>query len=228
LAGYRAQRFSNTKVRFIRSTARTAHCLARPYNSYFRVPVRGGLFSCLAALLLAVYFPLANRAVYADLPPTEYQVKAAFLFNFLKFVEWPEDSAADPHGKWVIGFVGDSPVGDELTRLVQGKNVLGRDLQVKKFQAADSPRACNVLFISESEKKRLPSILAELRGSSVLTVADMDNFIGAGGMIQFVVEDARVRVAIDVGATGRARLKVSSKLLSLARIVTGTDRGANN
>jgi hypothetical protein len=89
-------------------------------------------------------------------------------------------------------------------------------------------RACNILFISESEKKRMPAILAGLRGTSVLTVADMDNFIGSGGMIQFVVEDARVRVAIDVGATSRAHLKISSKLLSLARAVTGADRGANN
>jgi hypothetical protein len=140
----------------------------------------------------------------------------------LKFVEWPDDPGGDPHAKWVIGFFGDTPIGDELTRLANGKNVLGRDLQVKKFQEADNPRGCNILFISDSEKKRLPSILAELRGSSVLTVADMDNFIGSGGMIQFVVEDARVRVAIDVGATSHAHLKVSSKLLSLARMVTGT------
>jgi len=185
-------------------------------------------FAGIAALLLAVYVPLANRAVYADQSPTEYQVKAAYLFNFLKFVEWPDDPGGDPHAKWVIGFVGDTPIGDELTRLVEGKNVLGRELQVKKFQAADNLRACNILFISESEKKRLPPILAELRGSSVLTVADMDNFIGGGGMIQFMVEDARVRVAIDVGATSRAHLKVSSKLLALARVVAGTERSANN
>jgi hypothetical protein len=179
-------------------------------------------------MLLAAHFPLVNRAVYADQSPTEYQVKAAYLFNFLKFVEWPDDPGADPHAKWVIGFVGDTPIGDELTRLADGKNVLGRDLLVKKFQEADNLRGCNILFISESEKKRLSSILADLRGSSVLTVADMDNFIGGGGMIQFMVEDARVRVAIDVGATSRAHLKVSSKLLALARLVAGTERGANN
>ena len=185
-------------------------------------------FVFFAALFLAALFPLRDEGTFAGQSPTEYQVKAAYLFNFLKFVEWPDDPAADPRGKWVIGFIGDTPIGDELAQLVAGKNVLGRDLQVKKLQAADNLRACHILFISESEKKRLPPILAELRGSSVLTVADMDNFIGSGGMIQFVVEDARVRVAIDVGATGRARLKVSSKLLSLARTVTGSDRGANN
>lgn len=216
------------KVRSTRSTSRAAHCLAPPYNSNPRLHTCGRWFTCLVALLLAAHFPIADRAAGADQSLTEYQVKAAYLFNFLKFVEWPDDPATDPHGKWVIGFVGDSPIADELARLVGGKNVLGRELLVKKFQAADNPRGCNVLFISESEKKRLPSILTTLQGSSVLTVADMDNFIGAGGMIQFVVEDAKVRVAIDVGATSRAHLKVSSKLLSLARVVTGTERGSRN
>ena len=106
--------------------------------------------------------------------------------------------------------------------------VLGRDLEVKRFQAADKLRSCNILFISESEKKHLPSILATLRGSSVLTVADMDNFIGSGGMVELVVEDARVRLTIDVGATGRARLKVSSKLLAIAQAVKETVRSAHN
>ncbi|HLJ24077.1 MAG TPA: YfiR family protein [Candidatus Acidoferrales bacterium] len=160
--------------------------------------------------------------------PTEFQVKAAYLFNFLKFVEWPEDGGSDPHGKWVIGFIGESPIDGELAHLAEGKNVLGHELLVKKFQAADNLRACNILFITDSEKRRVPAILVALRGSSVLTVADMDNFVGSGGMVQFVVEDARVRVAIDVGATGRAHLKVSSKLLALAQIVSGSERATNN
>jgi hypothetical protein len=215
-------------VRSIGSKTRIAHCSARPYNSLPRAQRCAWRFACFAALLLAGYFPLANRAVRAGLSPTEYQVKAAYLFNFLKFVEWPDDPAAGPHGKWVIGFVGDTPIGDELPRLAKRKNVLGRDLLVKKFQATDNLRGCNILYISASEKKRLPSILAELRGSSVLTVADMDNFIGGGGMIQFVVEDARVRVAIDVGSTSRAHLKVSSKLLALARVVITTAEAVIN
>ncbi len=104
----------------------------------------------------------------------------------------------------------------------------GHELQVRKFQSTDDLRACHILFISASEKKRLPSILAALSGSSVLTVADMENFTGSGGMIQFVMEDGSVRFAINVGATSRARLKVSSKLLSLARVVTGAERSATN
>lgn len=225
---WRATRSQSVRVRTIRHTKQIVHCLARTHDSYLCGRACGARFVFFAALLLATLFPWTESGTFAGQSATEYQVKAAYLFNFLKFVEWPDDPAADPHGKWVIGFIGDTPIGDELAQVIAGKNVLGRDLQVKKFRAADNLRACNILFISESENKRLPPILAELRGSSVLTVADMDNFIGSGGMIQFVVEDARVRVAIDVGATSRARLKVSSKLLSLARTVTGSDRGASN
>jgi len=168
-----------------------------------------------------------SRTVFAEQSPIEYQVKAAYLFNLLKFVEWPDDPAVNPRGTWVIGIIGESAVGGELARLFQGKNVLGRDLQVRKFRAADNLRSCNILFISESEKKRLPAILAALQGYSVLTVADMDNFIGSGGMVQLMVQDARVRLTIDVGATGRAHLKVSSKLLALAESVKETTRSAH-
>lgn len=212
----------------MRKAARTIHCLARPRNSRLRDRARGRRFACFAALLLAATFPLAGRAVCAAQTLTEYQVKAAYLFNFLKFVEWPDDSTADPHAKWVIGVVGHSPIGNELTRIVEGKTVLGRDLQVKTFQTTDNLRGCNILFIGESEKKRLPFILAGLRGSSVMTVADMDKFIESGGMVQFVVEDDRVRVTIDVGATDRARLKVSSKLLALAHTVAASTKRADN
>jgi len=105
---------------------------------------------------------------------------------------------------------------------------MGRDVDVKQFQEADNLRSCNILFIGAGEKKRLPFILAALHGSSVLTVADMDHFIESGGMVQFVEEDSHVRVSIDVGATGRAHLKVSSKLLALARAVTSAEGIPNN
>jgi YfiR/HmsC-like len=225
--GRGATRRPGATVQGVWNETRTAHCWADPCRWNHCARPRGWRLLSIAALLLAASGPLSNRATYADQSPTEYQVKAAYLFNFLKFVEWPDDASAEARGKWTIGIVGDSPVGDELIRLVEGKTVLGRELQVKKFQAADDLRHCNILFISPSEKRRLPSILASLRGSSVLTVADMDNFVRSGGMIQLVVENDSVRLAIDVGATSRARLKVSSKLLSLARVVTGTEEGAN-
>jgi hypothetical protein len=182
----------------------------------------------VAVLLVAVLFPPAIYENCAGQTPTEYQVKAAFLFNFLKFVEWPGDAAVDPQAKWVIGIVGDTPVSYQLSYLFAGKNVMGRDVQVKQFQEADNLRSCNILFIGSAERKRLPFILAGLHGSNVLTVGDMDHFIESGGMVQFVDEDSHVRISIDVGATSRAHLKVSSKLLALARTVTSAEGSPTN
>jgi len=208
-------------------SARIGPRQARRSNPCLRTRVCARRFAGIAALWLATFFPPANRAIRADSSHTEYQVKAAYLFNFLKFVEWPGDPDADPHAKWVIGFVGDSSVRAELALLADGQSVRGRELLVKKFQATDDLRACSILFVSASEEKHLPVILNALRGSSVLTVADFDHFIGRGGMIQFVVVGERVRMDIDVGATSRARLKVSSKLLALAQAVTETVRSAH-
>jgi YfiR/HmsC-like len=205
----------------------TFHHNSEPDAAQCRSKQIGPQFAC-AILLLTSASVLPLRSVRAQDAPTEYQVKAAYLFNFLKFVEWPGDPLADTHGRWIIGIVGDNPFGDELTQIISGKTVQGHELQVRRFQPGEDLHACHILFISASEKKRLPSVLATLNSSSVLTVADMDHFIESGGMIQFVMEDKRVRFAIDVGASGRARLKVSSKLLSLARTVTETERVGNN
>jgi hypothetical protein len=200
---------------------------ARPSHPCLGPRVLARRFACLAGLFLAAHLPLVNLAVCADYSPTEFQVKAAYLFNFLKFVEWPADAPADLPANWVIGIVGDSPVGGELQRLAEGKSVEGRGLLVKKFRATDDLRGCNILFVSASEEKHLLTILNALQGTAVLTVADLDHFIERGGMIQFVTEGPRVRMDIDVGATSRARLKVSSKLLALAQAVTETVRSAH-
>ncbi len=190
--------------------------------------VFGWSSASVVVLLVAVLLLPANCATSAGQSLSEYQVKAAYLFNFLKFVEWPDDPGGDQHAKFVIGFVGGTLINSELSRLVEGKTVLGRDLQVRTFQASDNLRACNILFISTSEKKRLPAILASLRGSTVMTVADMSDFIDSGGMVQFGKEDGRLRVTIDMGATARAHLRVSSKLLALARAVTAAEGSLNN
>jgi hypothetical protein len=159
--------------------------------------------------------------IYAQDAATEYQVKAAYLFNFLKFVEWPGDAFADSLAPIVVGVVGDNPFGSSLPEVAVGKTVQGRDLVIRGYHAGENMRGASILFISASEKKRLPQILAALHGSSVLTVADMDGFLVAGGIIQFVLENDRVRFAINVSAATQARLKISSKLLSLARATPG-------
>jgi hypothetical protein len=174
----------------------------------------------LLTLSLALQL-MATRKGQAQVALTEYQVKAAYLFNFLKFVEYPSESFADPLAPIVIGIVGDDPFGSALPQVVTGKTVQGRDLVLRSYRAGEDLRGAHILFISASEKKRLPLILSSLHGSSVLTVSDMEGFLDAGGMVQFLNENDRVRFAINVDATGRARLKLSSKLLSLAKVVGG-------
>lgn len=166
--------------------------------------------------------------VLAQEPLPEYQVKAAYLFNFLKFVEWPEEAFPDPLAPIVIGISGDDPFGNALPQVIIGKTVQGRDLVIHKYHFGEDLRGAHILFIGPSEKKRLPQILSSLRGSSVLTVADTEGFLEAGGMIQFLSENDRVRFAINVDATSRAKLKMSSKLLSLARAVGANSKETGN
>ena len=201
---------------------RMARAAARLWRKRWGAAVGCRRFAIQGAVLLAAHLLCAGPALPADETHSAYQIEAAYLFNFLKFVEWPGDAAAGPQAQWVIGVLGDSPVGAELSLLAEGKNIEGRGLLVKKIHAKDNPRECHILFVSASEEKRLPSLLSSLQGSSVLTVADFSRFIERGGMIQFVTDGSRLRMDIDLGATGRARLKVSSKLLALAQAVTET------
>jgi len=182
--------------------------------------LRPRLLAALLTLLLTIHLAATPQG-QAQVALTEYQVKAAYLFNFLKFVEYPNDSFADPLAPIVIGVVGDDPFGSALPQVVTGKTVQGRDLVIRNYRDGEELRGAHILFISASEKKRLPMIFSNLHGSSVLTVADMEGFLDAGGMIQFLNENDRVRFAINLDATTQARLKLSSKLLSLAKVVGG-------
>jgi hypothetical protein len=182
--------------------------------------------STLIACLLIVLISCAPALAQETLP--EYQVKAAYLFNFLKFVEWPEEAFPDPLAPIVIGICGEDLFGNSLPQVTIGKTVQGRDLVVHRYHTGEDLRGAHILFISPSEKKRLLQILSTLHGANVLTVADMEGFLEAGGMIQFVSENDRVHFAINVDAASKAKLKMSSKLLSLARVVGGNGKEAGN
>jgi len=184
--------------------------------------------SLLSAVKIArsIFF-LFTLAVFASEPlawaqsdsPSEYQVKAAFLYNFAKFVEWPADAFPDSTSPFVFGIVGDDPFEGELTGMISEKSLNGRRVVVRRFRRGEDLRQCHVLFISSSEKKFLTLILESVRGSSVLTVADTDGFARQGGIIGLVLEENRVRLEINPQAAEHSHLKISSKLLALARIV---------
>ena len=148
--------------------------------------------------------------------PTEYQIKAAFLFNFAKFVEWPPKAIAGGSTPLVIGILGENPFHDDLARIIGNKTVDEHPLVIREYRSVSETTNCHMLFISNSEKARLPEILAHLKGSSVLSVGEMDQFTESGGAINFVMVGAKIRFQINNEAATSAGLKVSSKLLALA------------
>jgi hypothetical protein len=162
--------------------------------------------------LLLAGFPVMAQ----DAAPTEYQIKAAFVYNFAKFVEWPHEAFPDPASPIVIGVLGDNVFGDNLQKMVSNKAINNRPLQFKEFRSVAQATNCHILFISTSEKSKFSKVIEGLKGTSVLTVGESADFIGAGGMINFVLESNKVRFQINDDAAKKAGLKISSKLLSLA------------
>ena len=152
-----------------------------------------------------------------DAAPTEYQVKAAFLYNFGRFVEWPPQSP--PPSTFTICVLGKDPFGSVLDDLIKDKSIQGMKLVARRLERVEDAGDCRILFISSSEDARLGHILAVLRGRSVLTVGEVERFAHRGGMINFRLEGAKVRFEINPDAAGQAGLTISSQLLKLARII---------
>ena len=163
-----------------------------------------------AVLLLLAVCALGQTAA-------EYQLKAAFVYNFTKFVDWPQESV---HGaNFQMCVLGQNPFGSELTHLTEGKAIEGHPVQVSTVSNFHLARSCQVFFVSASESAHMTEILRGLRGSSVLTVGDSQGFADAGGVIELLVEDDRVRFEVNLHAANEARLKSSARLLSLAKAV---------
>ena len=152
----------------------------------------------------------------AQTAPTEYQIKAAFLFNFAKFVDWPVPADPSSNAPIVIGVLGENVFQDDLAAAINGKTINNHPLQFRQFRSALETTNCQILFISPSEKSRFARIIGELHNASILTVSETDHFIEDGGMINFVIVEKRVRFQINNDAAKKAGLTISSKLLSLA------------
>jgi YfiR/HmsC-like len=172
-----------------------------------------GLLACTLCLQVIC------KARSAGLVAREYDLKAAYLFNFTKFIEWPEASFNGPAAPLVVGLLGDDPFGDVLDETVRGKAINHHPLVVKRFKHGEDPVGCQVLFISRSERDRLPEIVRALHGQGVLLVSDMDEFLERGGMITFFLDADRLKFAINPESAEQAGLKISSKLLGLAKVV---------
>lgn len=176
----------------------------------------------LANLILSVMFLLSPSRLAMNAQetvPSEYQLKAAFLFHFAKFVEWPANAFPALNAPLIIGVFGDNPFAGDLERIIKTKSINGHPLELRRVNAPASWKNCHVLFIAPSEKKRVDEILKSVRGYSILTVSETDHFLQSGGMINFLIQDNKVRFEINNVAAKKAELKISSKLLSLATSV---------
>jgi hypothetical protein len=150
---------------------------------------------------------------------SEYEVKAAFLLNFAKFVDWPAAAFQDGGSPIVIGVLGDDPFGRSLDNTVADKKVKGRSIAVKRSKSLSELQSCQILFVSSSEKGRLTWIISETKGRPVLTVGDTPGFAGRGGVIDFIPRERTIGFEINQGAASKAGLSISSHLLRLAKIV---------
>jgi hypothetical protein len=172
-------------------------------------------FRLFAVLLFGLVINLSFNGLAQD-QPTEYQIKAAFLFNFAKFVDWPPEAFSDTNAPIVIGVLGKNVFGNDLEKTIRNKTVNNRRFQFIEVTSPAQATRCHILFISPSEKDNVRKIVDSLHNASVLTVSETDQFIAAGGMINFMIEDSKIRFQISDDAAKKAGLKISSKLLSLS------------
>jgi YfiR/HmsC-like len=166
-------------------------------------------------LSLVVAIPMRGQGN----PPVEYQVKAAFLFNFAKFVEWPSDTFQSEKSPITLCVFRRDPFGSALDEIIRGKIINNRAVLARRINELSDLKSCQLVFISSVEDKHLSEVIGSLKGRSALLVGEGEGFAERGGGIQLFQEDNKLRFAVNLDSIQRARLTVSSKLLALAKIV---------
>ena len=148
----------------------------------------------------------------------EYQVKAAYIYHFAKFIEWPSDAPGSAAQTLTVCVLGKSPFGKALGA-ISGKTVRGRRVMITHINRIEELEACEILFVSPSEKPKLSQILASVSSRPILTISDIKRFASAGGMIGFVPAGDRIRFEINQRAAQRSGLRSSAQLLKLATMI---------
>lgn len=161
---------------------------------------------------------------------SEYLIKAGFIYNFAKFVEWPPTSFPQSDAPIVIGILGTDPFGSVLDRIVADKKIGSRGFVVRRYKWSKDLkdlRECQILFVSSSEKAHTDEILEFVKWLPILTIGETPGFAERGGVIRFTVEDNRVRFEVSVDAAHNANLNISSRLLTLAKIIPQSTSARN-
>lgn len=183
-----------------------------------RVFRRRSVLACFFLLVAAAQLPARAQATAG-----EYQIKAAFLFHFAQFVNWPPGALDARQQVLDLCIFADEPHRQELESTIQGKVVDGRAFQIRPLGQTPDIQGCNILFLSRDEARRQAAILKSLRGLPVLTVGETDSFLSDGGMICFHLDESRIRFDINLGAAQSVHLAISSRLLLLATSVMRSD-----
>lgn len=191
-------------------------------SSFVLAPRTVGYLSWFLAVVVTLIIgssPIADSAEPSR--PGEYELKAAFLYNFIKFTEWPPEEIAKSGQPFVIGVLGKDPFGAALDKVVDGETVYKKPIITKRFSRLEDAASSHVLFISSSEGNNLPAILRALDSHSILTVSEIDNFAQRGGVITLKKENERIVFEINIDAAKHAGLIMNAQLLKLAKIVKG-------
>ncbi len=179
---------------------------------------RRSLLRRLAALCIVGGLLVCPPAVQAE-SSKEYKLKAEFLYNFAKFVSWPDD-ALGPNGEPIVFcLVGDGPIHTLLDELMEGREVKNRGIQVRAIESSEFLSDCHVLFAPTDTDELAAPLLESAKSRSVLTVGESDSFYDAGGIIRFILSGGRLRFDVNAYAASTVNLKISSQLLKLARVV---------
>ena len=173
-----------------------------------------GMLRHLAAVALVLFpLPINGQSLFSD----EYRAKANYLAHFPSFVEWPEDAWPSRDAPFLICVFGNYAFGTSLAEFTRGRTVRDRRVEIKWMRSLDELRSCHVLFVSRSEQKRYAQVLEAVQGERALTVGETPEFLNAGGMVSFVSQKESIRFDVNIAEANRVHLKISSRMLALAR-----------
>ena len=191
--------------------------LLTPVCFKFRILARAALRWFLVLALFRFMVPALSAG---EAPLSETQVKAAFLVNFTKYVEWPEKAFSSTNAPFVIAVRGDDGMADELSKMIDGRSYNGHPLSCRKLGTGDALTGCQLLFVSATEQRRYREILdgAGRTNANVLTVGESSDFLEKGGILNLARQDKKITVEVSLAAARKAELKISSKLLGVAQV----------
>lgn len=173
-----------------------------------------GMLALACILLLPLVFSASQASAQS-----EDQVKAAFLFNFVRYVEWPDEVFEDEGAHVKVCMLGAEAFGSVVTQTVSGKSVGDREVKVESIRSLDSARDCHLLYVGSTEQEKLVDMISALESAPVFTVSDAEGFAEGGAMANFFRADNKIRFEMNPGAAKKAKLKISSRLLRLAKVV---------